>query len=267
MKDGACRRKDGLGIAGGVHDDSEMGNGAWTLTIVDVEGGERKRLEVVIADVGDNTDDGEETKVAINAAVFDGAADGILIGPFFVGNGLGDEGDVGRIEGVAIIKKAATDQWNAEGAEIIRRGYDIVGAVDLRFVVEDVVEERDDVGEQFGIRAKVTGGTSEKILHSRGKLLGIHGNIAGTRETTAGEGEDVGATDCVDAGNLADLRQQGIEKRDAFGGGKIGETEFHGGDAVGAEAGVDGKNAEKASAHEAGADEEDEGGSELHSGE
>ena len=173
VKDGACRRKDGLGIAGGVHDDGEMGNGARTLTIVDVESGERKRLEIVIADIADNTDDGEETKVAINAAVFDGAADGILVGPFFVGNRLGDEGDVGRIEGVAIIKKAATDQWNAEGTEIIRRGYDVVGTVDLGFVVEDVVEERDDVGEQFGIRAKVTGGTSEKILHSRGKLPGF----------------------------------------------------------------------------------------------
>ena len=56
---------------------------------------------------------------------------------------------MGRIEGVAIIKKAATDQWNAEGTEIIRRGYDVHGTVDLGFVVKDVVEERDDVREQL----------------------------------------------------------------------------------------------------------------------
>ena len=80
-----------------LHDDGEMGNGARTLTIVDVESGKLKILDVVIADVGDNTDDGEETDERSPSTPPFSTVRPMRswFGHFSVGNRLGDEGDVG----------------------------------------------------------------------------------------------------------------------------------------------------------------------------
>lgn len=268
VKDAASGGDDGIRFRGSVQDDGETIGSHRALTIIDVNGGRSSGLQGMIVDVADNTNDCEEARIAIHVPEFDGAADGILIGPRLLGERLADESDMRGVDCVVFVEETALEKRNVESFKKARGNDKEISFAEVRLVTEEFIKKISEFSEQRVIFFKATGERAlDQILNARGDLRGVHEDERTLGKTSIGERQVVGATDFIDARNLAETGEELIEESDAIRFRTIeGEPEVHGDDVFGAEPGVDGENAEEAAAEKSGADEKNESRSKLSGG-
>ena len=82
---GACfaphRVSQDRGVAPRAHDDGEFRRRRGSLEVISVNGRPRLAIETVVTDVADDSDDGQQTQIAVHVSIFDLFADRILVRP------------------------------------------------------------------------------------------------------------------------------------------------------------------------------------------
>src|SRR5271170_8029545 len=219
------------------------------LAIVNVDGGTSGSFEAVVANIADYANNGEQAKVSIHVSELNGAAERILAGPTIVRGRLADEGDVRRIDGVAIVKQATLQKRNVENFEEAARSDNVIRVTQIGFVAKKAFKPGGEFREKSLILLKIPGdGASNQILCVRRKLPGIHEYKRAIGIAHAGERQVICAANFRDPGDQAELPQDLVEKFDAREfSGIVGQAHVHRDDVFCAETGVDGKNPQETS--------------------
>ena len=106
------------------------------LEQIHIHGGTRRRIEPVIVNVAHDSNDSQQTNVAIHIPKLDGMADGVLIWPTVARQRFADDGNVRRVGAVALVEDSPANQRNSQRLEVSVRDDAEVRAAKALFLLE-----------------------------------------------------------------------------------------------------------------------------------